>query len=71
MTRGCCSPIPTTSCYGRVGGKATATGGGFFASDQGASAAPCARGVDFTCWVMSCSTAPAAYYLADVGEGEV
>jgi hypothetical protein len=68
---GCCNPIPATICYGRDGVEAAATGGGFFAGDEGVSAAPCARGLDLTCWVMGCSAPPAAYNLANVGVGGV
>ena len=62
-----------TTGYGRVGVEATPTGSGFFARDQGVSAAPCARGLDLTCWVMGRSEAPATYmyHLADVGVGGV
>ena len=60
-----------TICYGRVGVEAAATGGGFFAGDEGVSAAPCARGLDLTSWVMGCSEAPETYNLADVGVGGV
>ena len=48
VARGC-YPIAATICYGRVGVEAAATGGGFFAGDEGVSAAPCARGLDLTC----------------------
>ena len=58
-----------TTGYGRVSVEATPTGSGFFARDQGVSAAPCARGFDLTCWVGSCSKPPATFNLADVGVG--
>ena len=45
--------------------------GGFFAGDGGVSAAPCARGLDLTCWVMGYSEAPATYNLENVGVGGV
>ena len=71
VARGCCSPIHATIRYWGVGVEATVAGGGFFTGDHGVSATPCVRGLDLTCRVMGCSSAPATYDLADVRVGGV